>query len=136
MSDVSRQLTHAYRRQAEHYDRIRQLVRGQKDVMDTSPDPASVLDLCRQVEELMAQVAVIEEAIEPAKRCWAARPVDPDGDLDGVLESIQDAIKEIVQTQEQVQQKLMEFVRQERQRSEAARASLMASRARTLYRAG
>jgi len=136
MTDVSKQLTHAYRQQAERYDRIRRLVRRQRDVMDTSPDPARVLELCRQVEELMAEIAVIEEAIEPAKRYWAENPVDPDGELDAVLQAIEAAIREIAQTQEQVQEKLMAFMQQETQRREAARASVIAGRARSLYKAG
>ena len=136
MSETSRQLTHAYRQQAERYNRIRELVRRQMEVMDNSPDPGSVLEMCRQVEDLMGEIAVIEAAIEPAKRCWTERPVDPDGGLDAVLKSIEDVIQEIARTQAQVQQKLLEYVGQERQRSEAARASMAASRARTLYMAG
>ena len=136
MSDVSRQLTHAYRQQAERYGQIRELVRRQQQVMDEAPDPGAVLALCRQVEDLMAEIAVIERAIEPAKRFWAEHPEDPDGELDAVLKSVEDMIQEIGRTQEQVQQGLLDFVQQERARSEAARASMMASRARTLYKAG
>jgi hypothetical protein len=136
MSELSRQLAHAYRQQAEQYEQIRALVLRQKQVMDSSPDPGCVLTICRQVEDLMAEIAVIEDAIEPAKRLWAEQPLDPGGELDGVLKSIEDAIQEIAHTQEQVQQKLLEYARQEKQRSDAARASMMARRARTLYRAG
>ena len=136
MSEISKQLTHAYQQQAERYHQIRELVQRQKQIMDDSPAPGCVLDMCRQVEELMAEITVIERAIEPAKRIWTERPVDPDGELDAVLKSIEDVIQEIARTQAQVQQKLMEFVQQERDRSDAARASMMANRARTLYKAG
>jgi len=130
MSDISRQLTHAYRQQVEHYNRIRQLVLRQSQVMDNNPDPGAVL------EDLMSDIAVIERAIEPAKSLWSEQPTDPDGELDVALKSIEDMIQEIASTQELVQQKLLEYVRQEKERSDAARASMVASRARTLYRAG
>ena len=136
MSETSRQLTHAYRQQAERYNRIRELVRRQIEVMDNDPDPGSVLEMCRQVEDLMDEISVIETAIEPAKRCWTERPVDPDGELDAVLKSIEDVIQEIARTQALVQQKLLDYVQQEKQRSVEARASMMANRARTLYKAG
>lgn len=136
MSDVSQQLTHAYRQQVEHYNRIRDLVLRQAQVMENNPDPGAVLTICRQVEDLMSDIAVIERAIEPAKDLWANQPADPDGELDGVLRSIEEMIQEIASAQELVQQKLLEYVRQEKQRSDAARASMMAGRARTLYRAG
>lgn len=136
MSNISKQLTHAYRQQAERYSRIRELARRQMQVMETSPDPGAVLGMCRQVEELMAEITVIEGAIEPAKRCWTERPTDPDGELDAVLKSIEDVIQEIARTQAQVQQKLLDFVQQEKQSSEAVRASMSANRARTLYKAG
>ena len=136
MSNLSKQLTHAYRQQAERYSRIRELARRQMQVMETSPDPGAVLEMCRQVEELMAEITVIEGAIEPAKRCWTEQPTDPDGELDAVLKSIEDVIQEIAGAQAQVQQKLLDFVQQEKQRSEAVRASMSANRARTLYKAG
>ncbi len=136
MSDISRQLTHAYRQQVEHYNRIRQLVLRQSQVMDNNPDPGAVLTICREVEDLMSDIAVIERAIEPAKSLWSEQPTDPDGELDVALKSIEDMIQEIASTQELVQQKLLEYVRQEKERSDAARASMVASRARTLYRAG
>jgi len=136
MSDISRQLTHAYRQQVEHYNRIRQLVLRQSQVMDNNPDPGAVLTICREVEDLMSDIAVIERAIEPAKSLWSEQPTDPDGELDVALKSIEDVIQEIASTQELVQQKLLEYVRQEKERSDAARASMVASRARTLYRAG
>jgi hypothetical protein len=136
MTDLYRQLTHAYRQQVEQYNRIRELVRRQEQVMDNNPDPGAVLMICRQVEDLMAEIAVIERAIEPAKRLWSEQPLDPGGELDGVLKSIEEMIQEIARTQEQVQQKLLAYVRQEKQRSDAARASMMAGRARALYKAG
>ena len=136
MNDLSRQLTHAYRQQAEHYKRIKELVLRQAQVMEDEPDPGAVLLICRQVEDLMGQVAVIEDAIEPAKRLWSEQPSDPDGELDGVLKIIEGMIQDIARTQGQVQQKLLEFVKQEKQRSDAARASMAAGRARTLYKAG
>ena len=67
MSETSKQLTHAYRQQAERYNRIRELVRRQMEVMDNSPDPGSVLEMCRQVEDLMAEITVIESAIPRTK---------------------------------------------------------------------
>ncbi len=136
MSDVSRQLTHAYHQQVEHYNRIRDLVLRQAQVMESNPDPGAVLTICREVEDLMGEIAVIERAIEPAKDLWSAEPTDPDGELDVALKSIEEMIQEIASTQELVQQKLLEYVRQEKERSDAARASMVASRARTLYRAG
>jgi ribosomal protein S21 len=136
MNDVTGQLTHAYLQQVEHYGRIRELVLRQARVMENNPDPGAVLQICRQVESLMAEIAVIEEAVEPAKRLWSEQPLDPHGELDGALKRIEEMIQEISRTQELVQRRLVEYVQQEKQRSEAARASMMASRARAVYRAG
>lgn len=136
MNDVTGQLTHAYREQVERYSRIRELVLRQAQVMENNPDPGAVLQICRQVESLMAEIAVIEQAIEPLKGLWSRQPLDPGGELDGALKSIEQMIQEIARTQELVQRRLMEYVQQEQQRSEAARASMMASRARSLYKAG
>jgi len=133
---IAEQLTNAYRNQHGCYRRIRLLVEEQERIMQTRPDPSTIIELCRKVEELMEQIAVIERAIEPAKRAWEEDRSDPDGALDQVLGAIEEEIAQIARTQQQVQQQLLDYVQAQQRRTEAARVSINASRAEQLYKAG
>jgi len=136
MKSLADQLAHAYRTQEGYYRQVRLLVNEQSHVMHTEPDPTVVLDLCRQVEGLMEQISTIERAIEPTKEVWERDRTDPDGALNGVLESIESEIEQISQLQEGVQHSLLDYIRHRQQQTDDVRASMNASRARTLYKAG
>ncbi len=136
MNNLPAQLKQAYLRQRQYYERIRNLVREQMGVMESAPDPGVVLDLCRRIEELMADIESIERAIEPAKRCWQKSGPRRDEELDAVLAGIEEAISEIAENQQAVQQRLLDYVQSQRQKADGARESIRSSRARSLYKAG
>lgn len=136
MKPVSEQLTQAYRNERDYYRKVDELVREQMRIMERQPDPGAVLELCRQVEDLMAEIATIEEAIEPAKKCWAENQESEDEELDRLLGAIERMIEEISENQERVGRRLMAFVKQQQEGADDARRSIDASRARSLYKAG
>lgn len=133
MKPSHQQLAEAYRREHALYIRIKGLVEEQVRIMETEPDPQAVLNLCGQVEELMAEIACIEQAIEPAKRHWEQDKNDPEGQLDRVLDAVETAIEQIALTQKRVQDALLGYMRVHRERTADARATISASRARSRY---
>jgi hypothetical protein len=136
MNPLPVQLTHAYRQEQRHYERIRDLVQEQASAMGSDPQPGSVLRLSREIEELMAQIAAIEQAIEPAKKCWQESAEKDAPELDAVLAAIEKTIAEIADSQQQVQDALLRYVQKHQQQTDSARASIRTSRARSLYKAG
>jgi hypothetical protein len=136
MNPLAEQLAHAYREQQRIYEEIKDLVGQQIRAMEEQRDARAVLALCQRVEQRMADIAVIEDAIEPAKRKWEQAADGPTDGLDAVLAFVEAAIDEIVRGQERVQQKLVEYMQQHKQRAQGARTSIDMNRARTLYRAG
>ncbi len=136
MNPLVRQLAGAYREEEELYQQIVALVERQCRAIGTERDPAQVLDLCRQVEEMMARVEAVEQAIEPAKREWEKTRQDPGGELDAVLGSVLALIDRVALLQQTVQQSLIDYVKAQRQVTEGAQAAVSAGKARKLYRAG
>ncbi len=136
MRTLTQQLVDAYRREEAVYRLINELVTEQLHVLAHSPDARAVLALCERIEGLMAQIGDIEEAIEPAKVRWEDRREDPDGELHQVLTSIEALIHHVSQAQQQVQDGLLSQMEQQKERTESARRSINANRARQLYRAG
>ncbi|KPK66165.1 MAG: hypothetical protein AMK73_00730 [Planctomycetes bacterium SM23_32] len=136
MNALYEQLVHAYRREEALYARVLELVQRQDEVMAAAPDPSCVLELCGDVERLMADIAAVEEAVGPAKKRWEETREDPKGELRAVLTSIEAIIAQVSEVQERVQRRLLDHIERQRQQTESARASVNASRARRLYRAG
>lgn len=134
MTPLAAQLAHAYRREERLYARIRDLVKEQARLMETQPDPGAVFDLCSRVETLMAEITTMEEALESAKTEWGKARHDPDGELNAVLTSVEVLIEEIARTQERVQRGLVDYMRQQKERTDGARRSIKVSRASRLYR--
>ena len=84
----------------------------------------------------MDEIANVERAIQPAKTAWEAERDDPDGGLNAVLGRIERSIAEIARLQERVQQMLVDHMRRQKEEADAAQASVNASRAQRLYKAG
>ena len=136
MRTLTQQLVDAYRREESLYRQINGLVAEQTGVLAQCADARAVLALCEQIEALMAQIGDIEEAIEPAKARWEESREDPDGELHQVLTSIEELIHTVSQAQQQVQDGLLSHMEQQKERTENARRSINANKARQLYRAG
>jgi len=133
MMSVSQQLAEAYRKEQEVYFQISDLVKQQREVMEIAPDPGAVLQLCNQVEDLMKEISVIEEAIEPAKRRWQETRHSLDVELDSVLAGIQALIEETARTQIEVQEKVLAYMRRQEERTGGARKMVKVNRARAIY---
>ena len=133
MNSLAEQLIAAYAQEEQIYQQIKNLVDEQNNVIETTTDPGAVLALCGQVESLMGEVAVIEQAIEPAKMEWARTKIDPDGSLDRILAHIQTLIEETAAAQQLVQEQLMDMLHRQKQSATKARASVNASKARIAY---
>jgi len=139
MMSVSQQLAEAYRKEQEVYFQISDLVKQQREVMEIAPDPGAVLQLCNQVEDLMKEISVIEEAIEPAKRRWQETRHEGlalrahDVELDSVLAGIQALIEETARTQIEVQEKVLAYMRRQEERTGGARKMVKVNRARAIY---
>jgi chromosome segregation ATPase len=131
-----KQLACAYRREEGLYRQVLELVRDQGRIMETAPDPGSILELCGAVDRLMDQITTIEDAIRPVKERWERARDDPDGELSSVLATIEGTIEQITRQQENVQNRLLDYMQRQKERTDGARASVKASRARRLYRAG
>ncbi|MGD2174163.1 MAG: hypothetical protein PVJ27_02080 [Candidatus Brocadiaceae bacterium] len=136
MKPLIDQLAHAYSREEELYEQVLDLVNEQHRAMDADEGPAAVLDLCRRVEGVMAEIEQIERAIEPAKRAWEETRQDPDGKLDAILGSVEQCIDRITRRQQSVQEKLLKYLQANRESTDEARASINARKADKLYRAG
>ena len=136
MNSLCEQLTQAYRQEQALYEQVLHLVEEQAGALAAGPAPGAVLASCRRVEQLMEQIAKIEEAIAPAKAKWGQTRDDPDGALNAVLGAIEQMIQQIAHAQERVQRRLLECVRAQKERNDGARTALNASRAHKLYRAG
>jgi len=136
MTPLHQQLVATYRAEHRIYARIKDLVAEQVRIMEDCPEPRVVLRLCARVEDAMAQIAALEEAIEPAKRQWQADRADPEGDLDQVLGVIEADIERISDAQRSVQDALLGYMQAHRTRTEGARSSIRTSRARRRYRTG
>lgn len=136
MNSLCEQLTEAYRQEQALYEQVLRLVEEQVGILSAGPAPGAVLASCRRVEQFMAQIAAIEEAVAPAKDRWEKTRDDPDGMLSAVLTAIERTIQAIARAQEHVQRALLECMRVQKERNESARSALNASRAHKLYRAG
>jgi hypothetical protein len=136
MNPLCDQLVRAYREEEALYLRALALVERQGQVMAAGADAGQVLELCRDVEAVMAQIAAVEDAIAPAKKEWEKARPDPSGELRRLLLSIERAIERVGEAQERVQRLLLEHVRRRQEQTAGARASINATRARRLYRAG
>ena len=136
MNSICAQLVSAYRRERDLYVRVLGLVDEQCRVVESAADPGAVVGLCRQVEELMAEIAAVEKAVEPVKALWERGREDPDGRLGAVLAEVAELIEQVARTQERVQVGLCRFVQRQEERNESARRALSAGRADKLYRAG
>jgi hypothetical protein len=136
MSLLTQQLVAAYRRQRELYAQVLELVGRQKRIMETSPDPGAVLGLCRQVETLMGQIAVIEDATRPAKDEWERTREDPGGELNEELKSVEATIGQVGRMQQFVQDRLLDYMRGQQERADGTRTAIRINRANRLYRAG
>ena len=136
MNSLCGQLTRAYRQEQALYEQVLHLVEEQGGILAVGPAPGAVLASCERVEQLMTQIAAIEEAIAPTKAKWEKTRDDPDGALNAVLGAIEGMIQRITRAQEHVQRGLLEYVRTQKERNDSARSALNASRAHRLYRAG
>ena len=136
MNSLCGQLIRAYRQEQALYEQVLHLVEEQASILAAGPVPGAVLASCRRVEQLMAQIADIEEAIAATRAKWEETRDDPDGAFNTVLGAIEGMIQRITRAQERVQHGLLEYVRTQRERNESARTALNASRAHKLYRAG
>ena len=132
MNSLNQQLVHAYRQEEKLYLRVRDLIEELSRVMKSSPDPRTILRLCGGVERLMGEIAIIEGAIEPAKRLWTETK-QVDAELDGVLAGIQATIEQTAGTQQKVQRKLLDYMQRHKATANSARAQVSAGRARALY---
>ena len=133
MNNLSQPLAEAYRQEQDVYFRISDLVKQQRQVMEVAPDPTVVLQLCNQVENLMKEITIIEDAIEPAKRAWQETRRGLDAELDSVLATIQMLIQETARIQAKVQEKVLAYMRRKEERAGGARAKVKVNRARTIY---
>jgi len=136
MKTLAEQLVAAYRQEEQLYGRVLEVVEEQSRVMSEQPSPRRVLELCRQVERLMADIEAVESSIRPAKEQWEKTRDDPTGELDEVLASIEKQIGRVGELQQKVQKHLLAYVEREKQTMDEARASVNARRADNLYRAG
>jgi hypothetical protein len=134
MATTCEELLCAYRQEENVYKRIMELVREQNRIMDTDPDARAVVDLCELVHGLMAEIALMESAIEPVKRRWEEQDrLDPEGALENVLSALQESIGRIAAGQQRVQEMLLDYARSEQRRTQAAQTGISASRAQLLY---
>lgn len=133
MNNLSQPLAEAYRQEQDVYFRISDLVKQQWQVMKVAPNPTVVLQLCNQVESLMKEITIIEDAIEPAKRAWQETRRGLDAELDSVLATIQMLIQETARIQAEVQAKVLAYMRRKEERAGGARAKVKVNRARTIY---
>ena len=133
MNAICKQLAHAYSKEERLYLRVRGLVRRQKALMETEPNPAAVVDLCGEVERLMGQIALIEEAIEPTKQRRSTTRKNVDAELDGVLAKVQATIEDIARTQVAVQDMLVDYTHRRESRPHPARPRVGVGRARVAY---
>ena len=136
MNSLCEQLTRAYRQEKALYEQVLRLVEEQCGILAATPAAGAVLASCERVDQLMTQIAAIEEAIAPTKAKWEQARDDPDGALNAVLGAIEAMIQQITRAQEHVQRGLLEYVRTHKERNDSARSALNASRAHKLYRAG
>jgi outer membrane murein-binding lipoprotein Lpp len=136
MNSLSEQLVHAYRRQKDLYLQVLELAREQCRVMTDDQAVSVVMQLSARVEELLDEIATIEEAIEPAKDLWQRERQDPQGELDALLHEIQAAIEQTSSHQEELRLALIAYMRQREQKAQETRADIQASKARLAYRAG
>jgi regulator of replication initiation timing len=136
MKTLAEQLITAYRQEEELYGRVLELVEEQTHIMAEQPSPRRVLQLCREVEDLMGDIEAVERAIRPVKEAWEKEKSDPTGELDRILASIEKQIERIGELQQDVQEGLLAYVEREKHTMDEARASINARRAGNLYRAG
>ncbi|MFO7958566.1 MAG: hypothetical protein R6X33_15865 [Candidatus Brocadiia bacterium] len=136
MKTLAEQLIAAYQQEKQLYDRVLELVDEQTRIMSEQPNPRRVLEICREVEDLMGDIEAVERAIRPLKQEWQETRSDPTGELDRLLASIEKQIERISERQQNVQEGLLAYVEREKQTMDEARASINARRAGNLYRAG
>jgi hypothetical protein len=133
MNPLWKQLAHAYRQEEALYLQVLDLANRQEQAMEAEPCPAAVLGLCDKAEKLMAEIAVIEDALAGTKKQWEGLREDPEGELRQVLTAIECVIGQITAIQESVQRRLLEQMQRHRQAMDDARASINAGRASRLY---
>ena len=136
MISLSEQLVHAYRRERDLYLQVLDVAREQCRIMGDTQAVSAVMELSARIEELLDEIATIEEAIEPAKDLWQREKKDPHGELDALLREIQAAIEHTSSHQEELRLALTAYMRQREQKARETRADIQASKARLAYRAG
>ena len=110
MSSLCEQLLRAYRQEEQLYLRIMELVNRQHTMITVEGNPRGVLGLCCEVEKLLDEIAVIEEAIAPAKTLWEGGERDAAaGELDAVLATVQAVIEQTALAQQHVRMRLLEY---------------------------
>lgn len=132
MNGVAVELMDAYRREEELYLRVLQLVEEQHRAMRDDADVTAVFGLCSRVEDLLDEIGVIEQDIQPAKQQWREAGDDPPEELESVLGRIQALIETTAGKQGKVQQWLAENLCR-RQASAAGRDDVSARRIRRSY---
>ncbi len=136
MNPLAEQLTNAYRREEELYRRILDLVARQERAVQAGEGAGEVRSLCGRIEQLMAEIAEIEQGIEPAKEKWKQGERESCDALEDVLTSIEEAIDQIAGRQRGVQEKLLERVRSEERAARQTRGAINARKATRLYGGG
>lgn len=133
MNPEMQRLIEAYRRQEELYERVVKLVRDQCAIMNEEPDPAEVLEICKEIDALLGQIADIEQDLEGLKENWEDLKDQVPEELDGILGRIEDYIKEITEKQDSVRVELLEYMCSRERSSNDVQASVNANRARSAY---
>ena len=133
MNHVATELTDAYRREEELYLRVLQLVEEQNRAMKDDADLTAVFGLCSKVEDLLDEIAMIEENIQPAKEQWNERGEEPPEELECVLGRIQTLIQKTAGKQGKVQQWLARQLCSSNQVAESDPVGVNAGRVRRSY---
>jgi len=133
MNNAAVELMDAYRREEELYVRVLQLVEEQHRAMKDDADVTAVFGLCSRVEDLLDEIAVIEDNIQPTKKQWQQQGDDLPDELESVLGRIQGLIEATAGKQGQVQQWLAENLGRRRQPVAAGTAGVQARQIRRSY---
>jgi len=128
------ELMDAYRREEELYLRVLQLVEEQHRTMKEDEDVTSVFGLCSRVEDLLDEIGVIEQGIEPAKVQWRKEGRKVPEELESVLGRIQVLIETTAGKQGRVQQWLASQLRQRAHVGGGEPVGVNAGRVRRSYR--
>jgi len=107
-TELGERLIGSYAVEVEIYQSLLLLAREQGAILEHNGDVGRCAALFERKDELLRSIAKIEAELEPLKRRWRERPVDPAARdrLNGLLDCILETIEAIME-QEQVNEQLL-----------------------------